>query len=364
MKLRHIDNKTYALLVGVILLLLAVYAHQTHAAQVQDLVRLKGSEANHIVGFGLVVGLNGTGDGKFTPTSRALAQAMSRFVDATALASEMKDAKNVAVVQITADIPATGVREGSFVDVHVSSLAAKSLAGGRLFMSPLVSGGPEPVLFAYASGSLVVEDPNTPTVAKIDSGAQMVRDIRTQLTDANGRMTLIIDPAHASWPVANSIAGQINGRLSPDGPDIARVVDPANIIVDIPAWERADPAAFVSQILEVYIDPDHITSGGRVVINQRTGTIVIGGEVQISPVLISHRGLTISTFDPPLEPTQFNPIRTDSAFVPMDPEKRSRGKLEDLQRAFDQLKVPANDRIEILKLLKKSGYLHAQLILE
>lgn len=345
-------------------LALTLGAVKMQAAQVQDLVRIKGSESNRLIGFGLVVGLNGTGDGKFTPTARALAQALSRFVDATAMASEMKDAKNVALVELTAIVPPTGVREGSFVDVQVSSLAAKSLQGGRLFMTPLVSPGPNPTVFAYAAGPLVIEDEQTPTVARIERGAQMARDIRTQLTDAHGNINLIIDPNHASWPVANALAGQINGHMSPDGPDIARVVDPANIVIELPQWERARPAAYISQILQVYIDTDHITGGARVVINERTGTIIIGGEVQISPVLVSHRNLTITTFDPPPQGNAFNPIRRDQGFVPLDPQQRSRGKLEDLQRAFDQLKVPAQDRIDILKLLKKSGYLHAQLVLE
>lgn len=362
---RWIEGKTLIVLAGVLMLVVMMTLRRAEAAQVQDLVRLKGSESNRLVGFGLVTGLSGTGDGgKFKPTARVLAQALSRFVDARALAEEMKDADNVALVQVTATLPATGVREGSLVDVEVSAVAAESLAGGQLFMTPLVAPGPNGQVFAFAAGPIVVEDMELPTTGVVSGGAQMIHDVRTQLTDAAGRITLILDEPHASWSAAHLIAQQINGAMAPEGPVIAAAVDAANVVVQLPPWERDAPAAFVSRMLELYIDSEYVAPPARVVINEKTGTIVVGGDVEISPVLVSHRGLTMTTVQPPLEPTALNPQVESHPFISMDPQGKGGASLENLQAAFDQLKVPAEDRIDILKLLKRSGYLHAQLILE
>lgn len=349
------------------LLMLACLLWQTSAAQavqIQDIVRLKGSEPNRLVGFGLVVGLRGTGDGKLPSNSRAMAEAISKFVDANVVAAELSDAKNVALVSITAELPAHGVREGDLVDVKIASVHnARSLEGGRLLLTPLVGPGPNPPVLAFAEGDITIENDNVPTVARVKNGAQLTVDIMTQLMDRWGRITLVINDSHAGWPVSRNIAEQINGLLSPDGPSIARAVDQKNVVIQVPMWERENPAAFVSQILETYLDPDHVSNGARVVINERTGTVIIGGDVQISPVLISHKGLTITTLTPQPEPTPINPQTKRSDFVIMDPERRGGTRLADLQAAFDQLKVEADDRIEIFKMLADSGYMHAQLII-
>ncbi|MCH8986162.1 MAG: flagellar basal body P-ring protein FlgI [Acidobacteria bacterium] len=136
------------------------------AVQIQDVIRLKGSETNKIIGMGLVVGLNGTGDGgKFLPAMRPLAQMIGRFIDPNTSAPDLKDGKSVALVSVTAELPANGVREGDLIDVSISTVGpAKSLVGGRLFMVPLI--GPTPdtdMIFAFAEGAVSIEDPDNPT---------------------------------------------------------------------------------------------------------------------------------------------------------------------------------------------------------
>ncbi len=351
---------------GTVVLVTLLVTAAAPAVQVQDLVRLKGAETNKLVGMGLVVGLNGTGDGgKFLPAIRALATVVERLIDPGVVAVELKDTKNVALVALTATLPASGVREGDRVDVRVSAIgSAKSLEGGRLFLVPLVGPLPGSPEYAYAAGDVVIENTQIPTAGIVEKGAQLTRDVMAHYFDQYGRITLVINQHNATWPVANNLAGLINGIIAPDGPNLARAIDQKNIVIDVPMNQRSDPAAFISQILTAYIDPDFIAVGARVVINEKTGTIIISGDVQISPVIISHNGLTITTITPPLAPTPAAPRVSEQDFVGLDPENRGGARLADLLVAFNQLKVEARDRIAIIKEIHRSGKLHAQLIIE
>ncbi len=336
------------------------------AVQVQDLVRLKGSESSKLVGMGLVVGLAGTGDGgKFLPAMRPLAAVIQQLIDPGVVSAELKNAKNVALVALTATLPGSGVREGDRVDVHVSAIGpASSLAGGRLFVIPMTGPLPGSPVYMFAEGPVTIEDSDTPTVGVVEDGGQLTRDVMAQYIDSSGRITLVIDGANASWPTANNLANLVNGVIAPEGPNIAKAVDPKNIMIEVPDYERTDPAAFISQILQSYVDPSQIGTGARVVINERTGTIIVSGEVQISPVIISHKGLTITTITPSTPATAANPLVEEVSFVSIDPEQRADARLMDLLAAFNQLKVQAEDRIAILKEIHRSGKLHAQMIIE
>lgn len=358
----HFARRIFAAVLSA-LWLLAASATPASAVQVQDLVRVKGSETSKLVGMGLVVGLKGTGDGgKFLPAMRPLAAVTQHLLDPNTTSAELKDAKNVAVVMLTAQIPATGVREGDRIDVQISAPAAKSLEGGRLFLIPMTGPMPQSPVFAYAEGPVTVESKDVPTVGVVRGGAQLVREVRTKLMDSAGRVTLILNEPVASWPMANNLAALVNGVVSPDGPAVARAVDPRNVVIEVPVFERSDPAAFMSQILQTYIDPSQIGVGARVLINERTGTIIVSGDVQISPVIISHKGLTITTITPPVEPTPASPLAEQQNFAALDPEKKGGAKLADLLAAFNQLKVDAPDRVAIIRELHRSGKLHATLI--
>ena len=348
------------LIVAACLFVTAWFAPPSAAVQVQDIVRLKGAESSKLVGMGLVFGLNGTGDGgKNIAAMRALATVIERLNGASVVAAELKDAKNVAIVALSATLPRAGVREGDYVDVHVSAVGAKSLEGGRLFLIPLT--GPRGSrVYAYAEGPVIVENPEQPNVGVIENGAQLTENVMARYFDRFGRLTLVINEENATWPVANNLANLINGIIAPDGPNLARAIDQKNIVIDVPINQRSDPAAFISQILTAYIDPDFIAVGSRVVINEKTGTIVMSGDVQLSPLIISQRGLTITT----VTPAPQTPQVTQNDFIGLDPANRGGAKLADLLAAFNQLKVETSDRIAIIKELDRSGLMHAQLILE
>jgi flagellar P-ring protein precursor FlgI len=178
----------------------------------------------------------------------------------------------------------------------------------------------------------------------------------------NGRFWLVLEDAAASWTNANNIAKIINDAEGTDGELLATAVDPKNVLVTIPTIEQARPDGFMARVqrLQVYMLP----SEARVQINERTGTLIVTGDVEISPVVISHKGLTISTIDPQPKPTPRNPVVTSKEVVALDTTNAGGAKLQDLVGALEQLKVPAEDRITIVKELHKTGKLHAKLIVE
>ncbi len=345
---------------------LSIATSQALAVQVQDISRLKGSESNKIIGTGLVVGLNGTGDGgKYLPAMRPLAEMIGQFVDPNTIAAELKDVKNVALVTVTAELPANGVREGDQVDVRVASIGpAKSLEGGTLFMTPLMAPRPDvDMIFAFAEGKITIEDEENPTSGKVAEGATLTRDIMTRHVQ-NGQVTLVIDSRHASWPVARNLAQNINDELNPDGDPLAKAIDPKNVTIQLPMWERADPSLFLSKLMVMSFPTPLMPIEARVVINERTGTIVMTDDVEVSPVVISKKGLTITRITPTPVPSELNPSETEQRFIGVDPSDKGGAKLADLIEAFNQLKVDSQDRIEVIKAIHASGHLHAELIYE
>jgi flagellar P-ring protein precursor FlgI len=348
-----------------LLILATRLASPAGAVQLQDLARLKGAESSKLVGMGLVIGLNGTGDGgKSASTVRRLAAMMNRMGDPVVTPLELKDSKNVAVVYISAKLPASGVREGDTVDVEVAAPMASSLAGGRLVLTPMLGPIPGSPIFAFAEGAVLVESKDQPATATIKGGASLTRDVYAQYLDEFGRVTLILATPNATWPMANTVATLVNDMLASDSAPIAKALDQKNIVVTVPAGDRKNPAAFISQLLEIQLDPTLVRTEARVVINQKTGTIIMTDDVQISPVVISHKGLTITTVIPARVPTADSPVAETQTFVSLDPAKRGGARLADLLAAFNQLKVSPEDRIAILKEIHRSGKLHAQLLLE
>ena len=358
------------------LLLLTLPAALARATRVGDVTRLDAERRETLTGLGLVFGLKGTGDGgDFAPAIRPLSQMLGKFSNAASVA-ELQDADNVAVVALTVTVPANGARAGDEIDVHVTSIgAAKSLAGGRLFVTPLTGPTPGMGVFALAEGALIIEDEDTPTVARVEGGCRMEVDLPKQFV-RDGRFVLVLDDATASYTAAGHIAKMINDSEGLDGQMWAVAVDPKNVAVTIPPAERARPDSFISRVQRLPLPM--IAEEARVRINARLGTMVITGDVEISPVVISMRGLTINTAA--VGPSPADPANaafaaataprtsTTSDFVPVsvggEDAPATRAKLQDLVAALDQLKVPAEDRIAIVKELHKTGKLHAKLIVE
>ena len=365
LKHRSVAIRVIAAMIIFALIALVQFVGQARGVQVQDLVRVKGAEANKLVGMGIVVGLNGTGDGgKFQPAMRSLASVVQRLTDPATVSSELKDAKNVALVTLTANLPRGGVREGDKVNVHVAALAASSLKGGRLFLIPMKGPLKDSPVFAFAEGPITIEDDATPTIGVVRKGAQLTKDLYAEYMDDAGRVTLVLNQSIATLPMANNLATLINGYLSPDGPDIARALDQKNVVVDVPKSEQRNPVSFISSVLQTFVEAQMINTGARVLINERTGTIVFSHDVQISPVGVTHKGMTINMITPAPVPSVERPISERKLVLGIDPEKRGGAKLADLITAFNQMKVDADDRISIIKEIHRSGKLHAQLIIE
>jgi flagellar P-ring protein precursor FlgI len=358
-------------LISAVLILLL--AHQASAVKIADITRMSGARTNVITGMGLVIGLKGTGDGgAYLPAMQQLAQLLTKFQDPSTIAN-LQNAGNVAIVSVYATLPTSGVRNGDHLDVRVASTgAATSLKGGTLYMVAMVgpTGQPytphdaqgnamKPIPFATAYGPIEIED--TPTAGIVKGGATMEVDLPTKYIDNAGRFTLIIDDPAASWTMASSIAKLIN-ESNESGEQIAVAIDAKNVVVQIPNAERATPDNFISTVLQlpVRLQP----AEARVRINSKNGTVIVTGDVEISPTVISHKGLTITTINPAAPPTQRNPQVLTKSTVPLDTTSMGGAKLQDLAAAFDQLKVPVEDRIDIIKELYKTGYLHAKLIID
>jgi flagellar P-ring protein precursor FlgI len=350
-----------AILITALLALLA--PRPAFAVKVADISRLSGQRPNVLTGLGLVVGLKGTGDGgDYLPAIKPLAGLLSRFADPTTV-QELGNVENVALVLLSAKVPSNGVRDGDQIDVYVMSQgAATSLKGGRLFITPMTGPIPDSGIFAMAEGAVEIEDPSTPTVGVVKGGAVMEADMPAQVIDPNGRFTLILQDPAADWTTASTIAKTINDAEAADGEVLAVAIDPKNIVVTIPASERARPDSFISRVRQLPVPL--LPTEARVQINERTGTLIVTGDVEISPVVISHKGLTITTVEPQPVPSPRTPVLKTRDVVPLDTTTRGGAKLQDLVNALEQLKVPAEDRITIVKELHKTGMLHAKLIVQ
>jgi len=347
--------------------------------RVADVTKLKGQSVNKLVGLGLVVVLNGTGDGdRYEATMRALAQTLGNLSAPVAGLEELKDTKNVALVHMDAMVPEHGVREGDRIDVHVSAMgSAKDLTGGRLLVSPLVYHelNVERV-FAYASGVVETEDAERPTTGQVRGGALVNEDVLVGFT-AFGRelpfgnewikgeevyITIVLDDSHAGWGLAVAIAEAINAELSlaADVERVAMAADPKSVVVWVPPFQRSDAGSWIRDIeeLSVLMPPEE----ARVVVNRKTGTIAVSGNARISPVVVSQKGMTVVVRVPPAGPDDARLETKD--FVSLETGGGGDANVTALLTALNQLNVPIGDRIAVLTEIQRAGKLHGKLMFE
>ncbi len=347
--------------------------------RIGDVTYLKGQRINRLIGMGLVAGLNGTGDGdEYAPTMRALAEGLKHLAVPIASLDELQDTRNVALVLVEVTLPENGVREGDRVDVQVSAFgAAKSLAGGRLLPTPLVhhdmSVG---TVFAFAGGPLQLVDPTIPTRAIAPAGAVMEEDVLLGYL-ARGRelpytsdwiqpsaryVTFVLNDEHATWALAHEIAATIDSELSlaADVDHVALAVDPKNVLVFVP--EEQTPASWIRDIETLLLlVPEN---EARVVINRHTGTIVVSGNVSISPVVVSQKGLTVTILPAGADDAAEEVVGGPQTFVGIDPSRAGGSTVNDLLAALNRLNVDVEDRIAILTEIHRLGKLHAKLLYE
>jgi flagellar P-ring protein precursor FlgI len=360
----------------------ATASGQLPTARVGDVTHLQGQGRNVLMGYGLVTGLSGTGDGgRFIPTMKAVAEMMARFGVEIQSIGDIEAAKNTAVVMVEAVVPPHGGREGEVLDVNVTAVAAKSLAGGRLLSTPLVYHDRDVEgLFGFASGPIVVDEA-TRTTGVIRDGGRLEKDIFINVIATGEQLhgaglmspwiqpdhtyvTLVIDDAHAGWSMATSIAQAVDKELSvsADVERVAMAVDSKNVVVLLPEHQRGDPASWIRDVERT---PILMEAGeARVTINRRAGTIVVTGDTRISPVIVSQLGLTVTVANPMPDGTVPRPLVQEQVFVPIDSEEARLPNVKDLLEALNRLKVQFEDRVSILEEIHRAGKLHARLLYE
>jgi flagellar P-ring protein FlgI len=225
---------------------------------------------------------------------------------------------------------------------------------------------PFPTSPVYALGQGVVDlpDSSSPTAGVVRGGARMLRDVAgPEVPDI---FELIIDPHFSGWAAASQIATAINSRAQPQGPSVAVAVDERTIRVSIPEAERGDRAAFLADVMGAEVNSSLLDLPAQVIVNSRTGAIVVTGDVEISPVAITHKDLNITTTRPTPVPSAQNPLieRQRWADVRTSSKPSENAKLADLLTAFKSLDIPVTEQIAILQMLHKTGKLQARLVVD
>lgn len=354
--------------------LLIVSAVTAGPVRIKDLVEFDGVRGNDLVGYGLVVGLNGTGDGlRNAPfTEEILSNILERLgVNVT---GEQFRPKNVAAVFVTAALPPFS-RAGSQIDVTVSAIGdAKSLLGGTLIMTPLNAADGQ--IYAVAQGTILAGGAvaegdganvtqGVPTAGVIPSGARVEREIDFALSNLSNLRLALRD---ADFTTAARIETAINNDF---GRDVATMLDSGTVTINVPSTRMRSVAHALGRIENIEVEPER---KARVVVDQRSGTIVMGEDVRISRVAVSQGNLTLRVEEEPLV-VQPNPF-TDAAPVVVPrtnaeieeepgiglaevPESTS---LSAVIAGLNALGVSPRDMIDILKSIKAAGALHAEFV--
>lgn len=342
--------------------------------RIKDLVEFDGVRGNDLVGYGLVVGLNGTGDGiRNAPfTEEIMSNILERLgVNVT---GEQFRPKNVAAVFVTAELPPFS-RAGSQIDVTISAIGdAKSLLGGTLIMTPLNAADGQ--IYAVAQGTVIAGGATAegdaasvtqgvPTAGVIPSGARVEREIDF---DLNGLRTLRLALRTPDFTTAGRIENAINRDF---GRKVAVMLDGGTVRLDIAATRMPSPAHAIGRIENISVTPER---KARVVVDQRSGTIVMGDDVRISRVAVSQGNLTLRIEEAPLviQPNPFSEGETvvvprTRAEIEEEPgtglaELREGTSLSQVIAGLNALGVSPRDMIDILKSIKAAGALHAEFV--
>lgn len=373
--MKTIPNNTQLLslatlcLVSVIILLVPGMAS---AERLKDMTSIAGIRSNQLVGYGLVVGLDGTGD-KTVFTTQSL-KSMLQQLGVTIPPGVNPKSKNVAAVSIHAELPAFA-KPGQFIDVTVSSIGeAKSLRGGTLLMSPLK--GADGKVYALAQGNVIVGGfgaqgtdgssitVNIPSVGRIPTGATVERLVPTPFANGN---SVILNLNSADFTTANRVMETINKSF---GAGTAMAMDGTSIKVLAPPG-LSDRVAFVSELENLTVVPAE--GAARIIVNSRTGTIVIGKHVKVMPAAVTHGSLMVTITSKPQVSQPPALSGGETVIVPASDiavkQENNRmflfdpgTSLDDIVRAINQVGAAPGDLIAILEALREAGALKANLI--
>lgn len=352
----------------VLIAALSLFAREAHAGKtLREISRVKGQGASVIQGLGLVVGLNGTGDSASELVmARPLAETLRNMGNPVPV-EDLGKSNSVALVMVSCRIPRDGAKTDDVYDITVSVLnSAKSLEGGRLMITPLIGPRRERVVYAIAEGDITLPDEDIPTSARVVRGAQMVRDINTT-PSINGSFDIIIDQSFSGLGAAAAISAEINQQYLLTASSlknaVATAIDGRTVRVVVPTTERLRPAAFFGDIMQTDISSALRKLPAQVRCDTSSGIIVITGDVQVSPTVITHKDLSITTTVPPL-PGEEVETTSEFAAIHAGDDQVDMMRLQDLITAFDQLDIPPLEQINILKMLHDSGHLLAKLIID
>lgn len=354
------------------LLLAGLFASTAHAERIKDLANVQGVRSNDLIGYGLVVGLNGTGDSSNSSpyTISSINAMLERFgINVRSQIATMKP-KNIAAVMITATLPAFA-RPGQKLDITVSSMGdAKSLRGGTLLLTPLLAGnnqvyavaqGPLSTGSFSASGNASTTTVNHPTVARIPNGANIERAAPNGLRQSQEKITLTLnDP---DFTTIKRMRDAINASF---GADMAKTVDAGTIEVWNP---EGDAIELIAKLEQIELTTDH---NAVVVMDERTGTIVMGQEVRIDTVAVAHGSISVTVTESQQvsQPNAFAggetatvdrtdvQIQEESTQLVVLPRQVS---LSTLVTALNAVGATPSDLIAVLQAIKAAGALHAEL---
>jgi flagellar P-ring protein precursor FlgI len=351
---------------------------QGDLTRVKDLGKVQGWRDNALVGYGIVTGLAGTGDAPGNRVTRqALANVYAQFN--LTIPSDQVQSRNVAIVMVSASM-SPFARSGDALDVTVTSAGdARSLLGGSLLLTPLK--GADGEVHALAQGALTVGgyrydangnvvQKNHPTLGAIPGGATVEVGVESHVLQRNESVTFVL--AEPDYTTASRVARAINGQFRAE---LARPRDASGIDIAVPAADRARLVDFLAKVESVTVEPDR---RARVVINERTGTLVSGGDVRISSVSISHGDLKLSiasqtsVSQPLVIGRAGDGVQTalvTNTQIDVD-EPRGAGYVKahttvaDLVQSLSRLKIGTRDMISILRAVKAAGALHGELVVQ
>lgn len=344
------------------ILCLAGVSSSAPLVRVKDIAHLSGVRDNQLVGYGIIVGLQGTGDGArsgFTVLSvlsmlEKLGISLVDRLQQLGVSTDPKSigSKNLAAVIVTATMPPFA-SNGQRLDITVSAIGdASSLEGGILLQAPLL--GADGKVYAVAQGPVSLGGGTggtggrggggtLKTTGRIAAGAIVEREIVSDLVDADGNLSWLLN--RPDFATASRLADAINKAYNPP---IARAETAEKVKVLLPSNHRQNPVAFIARIEDLLLQPDE---AAKVVINERTGTIVFGEYVRISTVAISHGNLSVSIKDEAAN----DEIRENTLTLPEGTN------VKDLVRTLNAIGVTPRDTIAILQAISRSGALHAEL---
>lgn len=364
-------NKKVRFLLGLFLAML-IAGQAEAASRLKDLVDVEGVRENQLIGYGLVVGLNNTGDSlNNSPFTRQSLQAMLERLGVNIRGAQLRTG-NVAAVMVTANLRAFST-QGTRLDVVVSALGdAKSLQGGTLLVTPLL--GADGNVYAVAQGTVAIAGfqaegdaakiiRGVPTVGRISNGALVEREIDFAL---NRMTTVRLALRNPDLTTAKRIAGAINDFM---GSPVAELVDRATVAITVPPKYKGNLVSLLTEIEQIVIEPDQ---PAKVVIDERSGIIVMGRDVRVSTVAVAQGNLTVTITEQPQvsQPNPFTKGRTQvvpRTSIQVQEDGRKFGlvnegvSLKELVDGLNALGVGPRDLISILQAIKASGAIQAEI---